>query len=211
MTATCEVREDPPPRKPLPHLSQLQYLKMLGLKALHSALENCDWFLASAAEFAPTLVRASLDPSPLTEESTAPVTSKSLVLESNHPYDHNLDQYTPVRIPGAKRLLISFDEQSATESGCDYVSVCTILSYYAAKTALVLVVARVGCSMAAVHYINFVICVAQVTIYMDSSHTTTAPGGDKLTGGKDGGSSNWPGMKDRAPLTVEGDSCEVYL
>jgi hypothetical protein len=32
-----------------------------------------------------------------------------------------MDQYTEVRIPGAKKLVISFDPQSRTENGCDFV------------------------------------------------------------------------------------------
>jgi hypothetical protein len=45
------------------------------------------------------------------------------VLESAHPYDNNADVYTPVRIPGARKLLISFDEATATERGCDFVQI----------------------------------------------------------------------------------------
>ena len=45
------------------------------------------------------------------------------MLESPHPYSDNMDVYTPVRIPGATKLLISFDERTDTEAGCDYVKV----------------------------------------------------------------------------------------
>lgn len=75
-----------------------------------------------------------------------------------------------VRIPGAKRLTVSFDPQTATEGGCDWIR-----------------------------------------FYSDSAHNDTIPGADQFTGGKDGASSNWPGVLDRPPFVVEGDSFHVYL
>lgn len=44
------------------------------------------------------------------------------VLESPHPYHDNMDQYWPIEIPGAKKIKITFDRQSKSESGCDYVT-----------------------------------------------------------------------------------------
>lgn len=49
------------------------------------------------------------------------VDSSECVIESAHPYDDNADVYTPVRIPGATKLLISFDADTVTEKDCDYV------------------------------------------------------------------------------------------
>lgn len=43
------------------------------------------------------------------------------MLESRHNYEDNADVYTPVRIPGARALIISFDEQTATEANYDFV------------------------------------------------------------------------------------------
>lgn len=38
--------------------------------------------------------------------------AKNLVFESAHPYMHNADQKQAVRVEGAKKLMISFDERS---------------------------------------------------------------------------------------------------
>lgn len=42
------------------------------------------------------------------------------MLESRHPYENNANVYTPVRVPGARALLVSFDE-AVTEAGYDFV------------------------------------------------------------------------------------------
>jgi hypothetical protein len=47
--------------------------------------------------------------------------------------------------------------------------------------------------------------------YTDSSRSTKIPNTEKYTGGKDGGSSNWPGMKDRPALMIEGDSFAFHF
>lgn len=46
-----------------------------------------------------------------------------LELESEHPYRDNTDQWFTAHIPGAKRLELVFDRQSATERNCDYLEV----------------------------------------------------------------------------------------
>ncbi|CAM9310758.1 unnamed protein product [Chrysoparadoxa australica] len=38
-----------------------------------------------------------------------------------HPYENDTDQYWKVCIPGAKRILVTFDPRSSTEYSCDYV------------------------------------------------------------------------------------------
>jgi hypothetical protein len=43
------------------------------------------------------------------------------VLESQHPYDDNLDVYVAVALPGVEAYEISFDTQCVTERGCDYI------------------------------------------------------------------------------------------
>lgn len=52
-----------------------------------------------------------------------PQVLEPVVLESPHPYNHNQDSYTPVRIPGAASLRISFYGNTVTESGADYVRI----------------------------------------------------------------------------------------
>ncbi|RYH29970.1 hypothetical protein EON65_06690 [archaeon] len=46
---------------------------------------------------------------------------KELFFESEHPYADNLDTNEVIEIPGAKSLTIEFDENTMTESNCDYV------------------------------------------------------------------------------------------
>jgi hypothetical protein len=48
--------------------------------------------------------------------------AKALVFESAHPYADNLDQFTPVSVPGALSLTITFDALTSTEQTCDYVT-----------------------------------------------------------------------------------------
>ena len=75
-----------------------------------------------------------------------------------------------VHIPGAKRLLVSFDPQTVTEGGCDYVR-----------------------------------------FYADSAHTSTIPGASEFSGGKDGSTSNWPGLNNRPEFVIDGDIFYVNL
>jgi ankyrin repeat protein len=49
--------------------------------------------------------------------------------ESAHPYsDHTRSDYTPVELIGATSFMITFDEQSATEQNCDYLTTRTALT-----------------------------------------------------------------------------------
>ena len=45
------------------------------------------------------------------KKMAAPQTKK-VVLESEHPYSHNADRKETVRIEGAKKLIVSFDDRS---------------------------------------------------------------------------------------------------
>lgn len=45
------------------------------------------------------------------KKMAAPQTRK-MVLESEHPYSHNADRKETVRIEGAKKLIISFDDRT---------------------------------------------------------------------------------------------------
>lgn len=47
--------------------------------------------------------------------------TRSLTFESNHPYENNLDQREEIRIPGARKLVFSFDQQCRTETNFDYL------------------------------------------------------------------------------------------
>jgi hypothetical protein len=45
------------------------------------------------------------------------------VIETRHPYQDNMDRRYAVTLPGAKYLLLVFDERCATETNCDYLVV----------------------------------------------------------------------------------------
>jgi hypothetical protein len=47
--------------------------------------------------------------------------AQSKVFESEHPYRSNMDEDTLISFPGAVSVSLSFDEQTRTEGGCDYV------------------------------------------------------------------------------------------
>lgn len=49
------------------------------------------------------------------------VEDKQLTFESEHPYSDNMDTYEEISFPGAEELIITFDENSLTETSCDYV------------------------------------------------------------------------------------------
>lgn len=100
---------------------------MLGLRALVASLQNFDWLIKPAldAGLSAVVTEAALGALPAAFTSGDAVDTsgmKPVVLESNHPYEDNLNMYYPICIKGAKQLSVSFDPQSSTEQGCDYVS-----------------------------------------------------------------------------------------
>jgi hypothetical protein len=115
----CVEKTMPPAVPPLLHLSVLSDMKAAALKSLDLLLKNFPWFIKPSLPLLKNLVSASLSRIP--KVNGAVVIPKPLVLESSHPYEHNKDEYIPVQIKGAKKLVITFDEQTATENGCDYV------------------------------------------------------------------------------------------
>jgi hypothetical protein len=48
--------------------------------------------------------------------------NKPLMLESKHPYDNSDHQFIPVKVPGAKKLIITFDSKTKSERSCDYLT-----------------------------------------------------------------------------------------
>ena len=164
--AHCKVVTLPPVRPPLLHNSILGHIKLLGLTAFKTLLQEFTWMTIDAMPVIPDLLTAALAPVPVSK--IGPVVSKPIILESKHPYDHNADDYYPIKIPGAKKIVITFDEQTCCESGCDYMK-----------------------------------------IYKDDSKTECW-GESQYSGGKDGGSCNWPGIKGRPPLIIPASSFLVY-
>lgn len=120
----------PPPLPTLPHFAQLVHIKMLAMKALQCSLQSCSWLVPHSLALMRNLVDSALAPAPenacLSTQVAAPVT---LMYESDHPYENSMDLYTPVCIPGARRLSIVFDPQTRTENGCDYLMFYTDSSH----------------------------------------------------------------------------------
>lgn len=73
-------------------------------------------------------------------------------------------------VPNAKKLIITFDVETRTESNCDYMD-----------------------------------------LFTDDSHSNKVPNSERWTGGKDGGSSNWPGIQGRPPFVMDGNSFVIYF
>ena len=73
-------------------------------------------------------------------------------------------------VPNAKKLIITFDAETRTESNCDYMD-----------------------------------------LFTDDSHSNKVPNSERWTGGKDGGSSNWPGIQGRPPFVMDGNSFVIYF
>jgi hypothetical protein len=54
-------------------------------------------------------------------DATETAVAVSQVYESEHPYRSNMDQDTEISFPGASSVSVTFDAQSRTENGCDYL------------------------------------------------------------------------------------------
>lgn len=51
-----------------------------------------------------------------TDKKRSPLVQR-LVLETQHPYAHNADRRETVRIEGARKLLVTFDERTRWDAG----------------------------------------------------------------------------------------------
>jgi len=169
LTARAHVVEvvKPPERPPLlTHVASLQ-LYMQGIKALSTVISNVPSMIKPASSaLTQHLVKASLKPPAHSGDFVK--RAEPLSLESKHPYDCNEDQYETISFPGAKKLAVVFDNQTASERGCDYLR-----------------------------------------FYKDDSRTEIW-GESQYTGGKDGSSSNWPGVQGNPPLEIPSDHCVLY-
>ena len=166
-SAHCVVKTFPPERPPLLHNAIAGHIKILGMTALHALLKEFSWFSLHCMPILGPLVSSALSPLPSIKLDMARV--KPVMMESKHPYDHNMDEYYTVRVSGAKKLKVVFDEQTCTENGADYLR-----------------------------------------FYKDDSHSDVW-GDNQYTGGKDGGSSNWPGMQGRDALIIPTNSFVIYF
>ncbi|RLN02302.1 hypothetical protein BBJ28_00003986 [Nothophytophthora sp. Chile5] len=90
-------------------------IKSLGL--MFRAQSDTD-VLPAFASLLPSLAKIANAPSDGRPIQSSP---KSQVFESKHPYANSVMEYMKVTFSGASTLTITFDPQSRTEQGCDYL------------------------------------------------------------------------------------------
>lgn len=99
LTAKATVSDTslPPEHIPSRSLWMLRLLAMLNMKAISEVIQNFDWFRIKgfALTLNPLLIDTSLLPPP---NDLAVDSARIVVLESTHPYEHNLDSYYPGNI-----------------------------------------------------------------------------------------------------------------
>jgi hypothetical protein len=116
------------------------------------------------------------------DEDDTLVEGPPLLLESDHPYKHNLNEYTSVAVPGAVSYTITFDEQTATEQVADYVR---FLKYDDQKIVL-------GASK-----------------YTGGMLDPKGPRSNATHAART--SSNWPGVAHREPLVIHASKFVVHF
>jgi hypothetical protein len=83
------------------------------LVAIHDVDECLSWM---------NLVLAQLSIEARSYSDDVPQNSTVIkVFESGHPYQSSMDERTPISFPGALSISISFDTQTRTEEGCDFL------------------------------------------------------------------------------------------
>jgi hypothetical protein len=122
VTGTAKVLTNPPEPPTLPQLLSMRLLKMMGMKCLAAVIGTSDYFVKATLRLGPSIMQSALAPLP---ERSGGNTMKPVIIESKHPYDNSMDEYQSFTFKGAKRLSISFDPQSQTENGCDYLRLYT--------------------------------------------------------------------------------------
>jgi hypothetical protein len=111
----------PAPRLPvIPNLCLLTHLKAHSMKSLRWIVSISRTIHPDVASYCAEIFKTALCPLPRRVSDDSNLV-KPLVYESKHPYDNSMDEYTNIMVPNARQLIITFDPQSSTESGCDYV------------------------------------------------------------------------------------------
>jgi hypothetical protein len=101
---------------------QVAYLKTISLLALHSLVKSFDWLATASASVLRTLVDVALTPLPAAKGvKSEPIRIKPILMESAHDYDHNANDFFPIKIPEAKAIKIVFDEETRCEQNYDYM------------------------------------------------------------------------------------------
>ncbi|CAM9280265.1 unnamed protein product, partial [Ectocarpus sp. 13 AM-2016] len=121
--AKCKTFTLPPERPPLLGPSALSLLQACGAKALMSLVTSWPQFVPHAQPLIKSLAERALGKNNSQDDLKKMATPRAtkVVVESEHPYSHNADRKETVRIEGAKKLVISFDDRSRTEQGCDFM------------------------------------------------------------------------------------------
>ena len=61
---------------------------------------------------------------PIFAQASSALSKKTLSYESDHPYPNSYDKSEEIRIPGAKRLVVTFDSRCRSENNYDYLQFC---------------------------------------------------------------------------------------
>jgi hypothetical protein len=101
--------------------TQTSHVKLLGMMAFRTLLQSFPWFAMASARVLRSLVDVTLIPVPVRPVPPAPPKIKPVTMESKHDYDHNANDYFPIKFPGAKSLKVVFDPETRTERNYDYM------------------------------------------------------------------------------------------
>ena len=101
--------------------AQTAHLKLMGMQAFHALLKSFPWLAMESAPVLRSLVDVTLQQIPNRPIPPSPPLVKPIVMESKHDYDHNANDYFPIKIPGAKSLRIEFDPETRSERNYDYM------------------------------------------------------------------------------------------
>lgn len=94
----------------------LEWTDDSDVNALYEGLSACSRHLQ------PLLARLPKDSNQKTRNSAGPVSDTiEKVYESNHPYADNMNERTDISFPGALKIIVTFDPQSRSENGRDYL------------------------------------------------------------------------------------------
>lgn len=114
--------EKPPPIPPSRRELLGAALRFHALRAVSSLLDSTEGESpAQFAELSPAFVNLAVRGMRDMDDAGGESKGTPVVLESKHPYDNSDERYIPVNVPGASKLLVSFDPRTRSERNCDYM------------------------------------------------------------------------------------------
>ncbi len=116
------VYTEPPKLEVIDSLVMFSNIKSMALMSLQKLLKNYPSFqVASLMQPLVDCFTIPLMHKGKSDAGAGLTRNKTIVVESSHPYSNSQDTFETVSIPGAAKLMITFDEQSQTEHGCDFI------------------------------------------------------------------------------------------